>query len=108
MIGVGLSLAFVALTIEGVSGVGERDYGLASGLINTTQQVGGAVGLAILTAIAAERTASAAAPGGVVALNEGYRAALLGAAGFALVALALASLLTQRRQGPIGGGPPKP
>src|SRR5207249_1349809 len=49
---VGLGLAFVPQTIAAVSGVGEREAGLASGLINASQQVGGAVGLAVLATIA--------------------------------------------------------
>ena len=54
--GVGLGLAFVPVTIAAVSGVGASEAGLASGLINTTQQIGGALGLAILASIANSAT----------------------------------------------------
>jgi EmrB/QacA subfamily drug resistance transporter len=97
LVGVGLALSFVALTIGSVSGVGENRYGLASGLVNTSQQIGGALGLGILTAVANGRTESAGA--GVGALNEGFQLALLVAGGMALVALALAAVLTPRRAG---------
>ena len=49
---VGLGLAFVTTTIAAVAGVDDNESGLASGLINTSQQVGGALGLAILATIA--------------------------------------------------------
>jgi MFS family permease len=59
LLGVGLGLSFVAVTIAGTSGVGPEDSGLASGLLNTTQQVGGSIGLAIMTSVATSRTTSA-------------------------------------------------
>ena len=49
---VGLGLSFVPLTIAAMSGVGDSEAGLASGLINTSQQVGGALGLAVLSSVA--------------------------------------------------------
>jgi EmrB/QacA subfamily drug resistance transporter len=59
LLGVGLGLSFVAVTIAGTSGVAPEDAGLASGLLNTTQQVGGSIGLAIMTSVATSRTTSA-------------------------------------------------
>jgi hypothetical protein len=59
LLGVGLGLSFVSVTIAGTSGVGPEDSGLASGLLNTTQQVGGSIGLAIMTSVATSRTTSA-------------------------------------------------
>src|SRR5262249_57867933 len=59
LLGVGLGLSFVSVTIAGTSGVGPDDSGLASGLLNTTQQVGGSIGLAIMTSVATSRTTSA-------------------------------------------------
>ena len=53
---VGLGFAFVTTTIAAVSGVEEKESGLASGLINTSQQVGGALGLAMLSTIATSHT----------------------------------------------------
>ena len=97
LVGLGLALSFVALTIGSVSGVGENRYGLASGLVNTSQQIGGALGLGILTAVADGRTQSAGS--GVGALNEGFQLALLVAGGMAVVAFALAAALTPGRAG---------
>jgi EmrB/QacA subfamily drug resistance transporter len=57
-LGLGLGLAFVPITLLGTSGVREEDNGLASGLFNTAQQVGGSLGLAILSTLAASQTAS--------------------------------------------------
>src|SRR5918992_1378733 len=56
LVGLGLAATFIALTVTAVEGVSAQQYGLASGLINTTQQIGGALGLAILAAVANSRT----------------------------------------------------
>ena len=61
---VGLGFAFVPMTIAAVAGVQEREAGLASGLINTSQQIGGALGLAILASVANTRTDDAMAAAG--------------------------------------------
>jgi EmrB/QacA subfamily drug resistance transporter len=92
---VGLGFAFVTTTIAAVSGIEDSEQGLASGLINTSQQVGGALGLAILATVANSRTDDVlAAAGGNPralpdALVEGFQAAFLGAALIALIGLAL-------------------
>jgi EmrB/QacA subfamily drug resistance transporter len=93
LVGLGLALSFVALTIASVTDVQDTNYGLASGLINTSQQIGGALGLAVLTALADHRTQGAAAAG-VGAINDGYRLALLVGAGLAAIALIAAAVLT--------------
>ena len=88
----GLMPAFVTVTILATSGVAPEEHGLVSGIINTTGQLGGALGLAVLVAVAAERTARAQAAGLVPAaeaLISGYRTALLTGAGFVAIALAL-------------------
>jgi hypothetical protein len=96
---VGLGFAFVPVTIGAVAGVSERESGLASGLINTTQQVGGALGLAVLATVATTRTddvmaSSGGAPSGLpAALTEGFQAAFTVGAGFAIVGLVLALTL---------------
>ena len=63
LIGVGLGFAFVPVSIAALAGVTGKDAGLASGLINTSQQIGGALGLAILTTIATTRTEDLLAAG---------------------------------------------
>ena len=84
---IGLGFSFVPVTIAAVAGVSEREAGLASGLINTSQQIGGALGLAVLATIANSRTddvmAAATAPRASQALTEGFQAAFLTGAGFA-------------------------
>jgi EmrB/QacA subfamily drug resistance transporter len=81
---VGLGFAFVPVTIAAVSGVEDREQGLASGLINTSQQVGGALGLAILAAVANGIINGSHDP---VKLTEGFQAAFLVGAAFAIVGL---------------------
>jgi EmrB/QacA subfamily drug resistance transporter len=85
---VGLGFAFVPVTIAAVTGVSDSDSGLASGLINTSQQVGGALGLAILAAVA--NSEGSLAP---QALTDGFRHAFLVGAGFALLGAVLAAVL---------------
>jgi predicted MFS family arabinose efflux permease len=83
---IGLGLAFVTSTIAAVSGVDEHEAGLASGLINTSQQVGGALGLAVLATVANSTTNDASGPPSH-ALTEGFQAAFLGGAGIAILGL---------------------
>ena len=95
--GLGLAFAFVAGTIAATSGVSGEQAGLASGLVNTSQQIGGALGLALLIALATARTdAVDAAP--PVALAEGYQAGFLGGAGLALLGALLTVLLLSSRE----------
>jgi EmrB/QacA subfamily drug resistance transporter len=89
---VGLGFAFVPVTIAAVSGIEDREQGLASGLINTSQQVGGALGLAILAAIANSKIGSSHDP---AVLVEGFQSAFLVGAGFAVLGL-IATLLLIR------------
>ena len=93
---VGLGFSVVTTTIAAVSGVQERESGLASGLINTSQQVGGALGLAILASVATSRTSDVMAGGGAsldTGLTEGFQTAFLGGAGFALAGFVLTLIL---------------
>jgi EmrB/QacA subfamily drug resistance transporter len=87
--GVGLAFSFVPVTIAGLTGVAAADAGVASGLINTTRQVGGSVGLALVTTIAATATAHAGA--GPAALNHGFHVALYVLAGLSLLGAAFAA-----------------
>ena len=89
---VGLGFAFVPVTIAAVSGIQDREQGLASGLINTSQQVGGALGLAILAAIANSEIGTSRDP---VVLTDGFASAFLVGAGFAILGL-LATLFLIR------------
>jgi len=88
LIGAGLGVAFVLLTAAAMDGVPPTDLGLAGGLTNATRQVGGALGLAVLSTIAAARTGGATDP---AALNSGYQAAFLASA--ALIFLLIPFLL---------------
>jgi EmrB/QacA subfamily drug resistance transporter len=92
LIGLGAGLGFPSLMTLAMSGVGESDSGLASGLVNTSVQVGGAIGLAILATFATERTEGLLAAGepAAEALNSGYHLAYLIGAGLVLVAIAIA------------------
>jgi EmrB/QacA subfamily drug resistance transporter len=92
--GIGLSLCFIPMTIAGMQGVMPADAGVASGLLNTSRQVGGAVGLAVVNAIAASFVV-AGVTGAATAdsLAHGYRVALLVLAMLALVGAVLSSTL---------------
>ncbi|MBV9472462.1 MAG: MFS transporter, partial [Solirubrobacterales bacterium] len=98
LVAIGIGLAFVPVTISAVAGVESREAGLASGLVNTSRLFGGALGLAILAALATARTNHELrhAGGGVhalhAALTSGFELAFLVAAAFALVGGAVAVL----------------
>ncbi|HEY2570048.1 MAG TPA: MFS transporter [Solirubrobacteraceae bacterium] len=97
---IGLGLSFVPVTIAAVTGTRPHEAGLASGLVNTAQQVGGALGLAILATIANSRTNAVMHAGQhnvSIALTKGFERAFLVGAGFALVGAALAIVLISSR-----------
>jgi EmrB/QacA subfamily drug resistance transporter len=101
-IGVGLGFSFVPISIAALAGVEEREAGLASGLINTNQQIGGAIGLAMLTTVSTTRTddlISAGAPR-LVALVGGFHAAFWVAAAISAVGF-LVTLFAFRRGEPV-------
>jgi EmrB/QacA subfamily drug resistance transporter len=91
----GLGFAFVTTTIAAVAGVEERESGLASGLINTSQQIGGALGLAVLSSLATSRTSDVLAGGSGPrdALTEGFQIAFLGGAAIAALGFVLTLVL---------------
>jgi EmrB/QacA subfamily drug resistance transporter len=96
---IGLGFGFVTSTIAAVSGIEQREQGLASGLINTSQQFGGALGLAVLSTIATSRTGHLIAGGSSSpdALNEGFQRAFLGGAVIATLGFAATLILIRTR-----------
>ena len=100
LMGLGIGLVMVALTVGAVSGVAHEDAGLASGIFNTVSQVGAAIGLAILTTISTTQTAHALSHGvsATDALNKGFSDAVLVAAGLAAAALVIVLLVLSNRE----------
>jgi MFS family permease len=99
LFGLGGGLAFPALTMIAMADVSPSEAGLASGLLNTTGQVGGAFGLAVLATVAGARTVDLVRSGvdGQVALAGGYHFAWLLGAGVILVTLVIAGALLRSR-----------
>jgi MFS family permease len=97
LLGVGAGLVFPALMTLAMSAATPEDSGLASGLVNTTQQVGGALGLAVLATLATTRTGTLQAHGAstAAALTSGYHLAFTIAAILVLVAIGLGLALLQ-------------
>ena len=93
LMGAGAGLAFPALMTVAMAGATPADAGLASGLVNTTAQVGGALGLAVLATVSAGRTSTLAThgEGAMAALNDGYHLAFWIAASLVAVAIAVAA-----------------
>ncbi|MGW6889275.1 MFS transporter [Streptomyces chartreusis] len=100
LLATGFAAAMPALTGLAMSGAREEDAGLASGLFNTTQVVGGSLGLAVLSVLAASRTEGLLADGAesVAATAEGYQLAFRVATGIALGALAVAAVVLRGRR----------
>ncbi|MGE7437066.1 MFS transporter [Kitasatospora sp. NPDC001175] len=101
---VGLGVAFVPITLLATSGVPQRDAGLASGLYQTVQQIGGALGLAVLSTLAARRAADDLEHGGAAAAAQvaGFRSAFAGGAVIlALGAVLFVALLRKRHVEPV-------
>ena len=92
LVSIGMGFSFVPISIAALAGVHASEAGLASGLINTSQQIGGALGIAVLSAIATSTTTDAIASGTAApfALTDGFQAAFIGAAGIALVGVLVA------------------
>jgi sugar phosphate permease len=94
VLGAGAAFGFMAVILASTIGIPESEAGLASGLVNTSQQMGGALGLAVLAAVAAAYTDSVVdsqAP--LVALNSGYHAAFLVGAGCVVLGALIAATL---------------
>ena len=90
--GAGMGLSFVPVTIGGLAGVDRSDAGVASGLINTSRQIGGAIGIAAASAIATAATNGygAGPADSIAAVDHGYRIALVVLTGLLLAGAALA------------------
>ena len=103
-LGIGAGLFFPSLTILAMSGVAPSESGLASGLVNTSLQVGGAIGLAVLATLSATRTDDLLAEGESTAsaLTGGYHLAFVIAAGLVIAAIVVALDGPARRR--PGGG----
>jgi hypothetical protein len=102
---VGMGLVFVPVTLIATSGIPADDAGLASGLFNTSQQIGGALGLAVLSTLAASTTTDALASSGgqssqaeqAQALVDGFHVAYVGSALLLATSAVLLALLLRRR-----------
>jgi EmrB/QacA subfamily drug resistance transporter len=105
LIGVGIGTSFPALMTLAMSGATPEDAGLASGIVNTSAQVGGAIGLAVLATLAAERTSTLEAGGTAfdAALNSGFHLAYVVGAGLVAVALAIAVFVLRSQPVPEQG-----
>ena len=96
--GAGTAFAFIPISIAALAGVAEHQAGLASGLLNTSQQLGGAIGIAIASSVAATHTKTLlhAGQAGPVALTGGFQQALWVLAAIALIALPAIFVLVRR------------
>jgi EmrB/QacA subfamily drug resistance transporter len=95
LVGVGIAFSFVPVTIAALAGVEEREAGLASGLINTSQQIGGAIGVALASTVFTTHIGTGRAT--LETLTDAYAQAFWLLAGFAAAAF-VASLLLIRRE----------
>jgi EmrB/QacA subfamily drug resistance transporter len=93
--GAGMGLSFVPVTIASLAGVDRADAGIASGLVNTSRQIGGAIGIAAATAVAAASSShfGGAPAGSIASLDHGYRTALYAMTALLVVGAALTGAL---------------
>jgi MFS family permease len=103
LLGIGAGMAFNPVLLAAMSDVEPSEAGLASGVVNTSFMMGGAVGLAVLASLAASRTEtlSAAGDGPLAALTGGYQAAFLAGALFAFAAAAVGAALLRPSAAPV-------
>jgi Na+/melibiose symporter-like transporter len=99
VLGLAIPFAFVPITIAALAGTKPQEAGLASGLVNTTQQIGGAVGIAILSTIAVSTTDDAVADGTAVptALTDGFVNAFWAGAAIAFVGVLVSIFMVRGR-----------
>jgi MFS family permease len=98
IIAMGMGFAFVPISIAALAGVPADEAGIASGLINTSQQIGGALGIAVLSSVAVAHTTSATKAGDAVpqALTSGFQAAFWVGAGVAAAGVVAALALIRK------------
>jgi len=97
--GVGIGVSFVAVTIAALAGVEPAQSGIASGLVNTSRQVGGAVGLAAITTIAAAATGHAGIS--AAATTHGYRVGFAVLAALGVISTLVSPALRAHRPRPV-------
>ena len=102
LLGIGAGLAFPSLMTLAMSGATQADAGLASGLVNTTAQVGGALGLAVLATLSTSRSNDLLASGEstVSALTGGYQLAFVVGAGLVVAGIGIALTVLRSERGP--------
>ncbi|HEV2791235.1 MAG TPA: MFS transporter [Solirubrobacterales bacterium] len=107
LIGIGVGTSFPSVMTLAMSGATPEDSGLASGFVNTSMQVGGAIGLAVLATLSTERTESLLADGESLAqaLTSGYHVAYLIGAGLATIAVAIAVFVLRAPEPDATGAP---
>jgi len=99
--GLGMALAFVPMSIGALTGVQPADAGVASGLLNTTQQIGGAIGVAVVTTVATTYTAHyvgshpGTSPLAGAALTHGFQVAFYVLAGLAVLAAVISAIMIE-------------
>jgi hypothetical protein len=105
LIGIALGFSFVPISIAALAGVEAAESGLASGLFNTSQQIGGALGIAALSAVATTRTSDSVESGTALpfALVDGFQGAFWGA--MIVGAIGIAVAITLIRGNELAGGP---
>ena len=110
MVGVGIPFAFIPITIAALAGVADREAGLASGLLNTSQQIGGAIGVAVISTVAFTHFDTLLAQGNPppVALTEGFQWGFWLTAGIWATGLLAAVLLIRRMEVPAVDEAPAP
>jgi MFS family permease len=102
--GAGMGLSFVPVTIASLTGVQRADAGVASGLVNTSRQVGGAVGLAAVSAIAAASTHGSSS---AAALDHGFQTGLYALTGLLVFGALLAVTLIRPARPPVAEPQPE-
>jgi MFS family permease len=105
ILGPGIGAAYVAGSIASLTGVAETEAGLASGLNNASFQIGGAVGVAILSSVAVSGAHGAES---LTALTNGYQSAFAAAIAIAAIGMVAASLLLGKRRQPEAVAPTEP